>query len=218
MAKKNQASLSKTEKSPNQKKSKIGYDWIRVVLGILILSVLLVVSLDMINGKFAEKQDELIEEKESDWGWIVITAGYTVPLVLTCAVPVAMCAFSKRDAQRKHLIKALIIAGSILIVICIVCPVQISGLLLEKEFCELMEQKADEQDDFMYPEELPSVEEVTLKLQRAVEWTAKAGLGLAVVGTYQGVRYKKLRDGEADEEIPPEETSDELPDVNWVER
>ena len=129
-----------------------------------------------------------------------------------------MCAFSKRDAQRKHLIKALIIAGSILIVICIVCPVTISGLLLEKEFCELMEQKADEQEDFMYPEELPSVEEVTLKLQRAVEWTAKAGLGLAVVGTYQGVRYKKLRDGEADEEIPPEETSDELPDVNWVER
>lgn len=218
MAKKNQASLSKTEKSPNQKKSKIGFDWIRVVLGILILSVLLVVSLDMINGKFAEKQDELIEEKESDWGWIVITAGYTVPLVLTCAVPVAMCIFSKRDAQRKHLIKALIIAGSILIVICIVCPVQISGLLLEKEFCEMMEQKADEEEDFIYPEELPSVEEVTLKLQRAVEWTAKAGLGLVIVGAYQGLRYKKLRDGEPDEEIIPEEQTDDLPDVDWVQR
>ncbi len=195
---------------------RIGFDWIRVVLGILILSVLLGVSLNMINDQFAEKQDELIEEKMNHFGWIVIAFGYTVPLILACSVPVVMCLGSKRDAQRKHLIKALIILGSFIIIILIVCPKQIAEFAEQRETCLMLEELEKEHEDFVYPETQLSVEEVTLLLQRAVEWTAKAGLGLAIVGAYQGIRYKKLRDGEADEEIPEDELDDDPPDVDWT--
>lgn len=207
---------SDKEKKPFFKS--IGFDLIRIILGILILTILLTVSLDMINDQFATKQDELIEEKESDWGWIVITVGYTVPLIFACVVPLVMCVGSKKDAQRKHLIKFLIVAISAVIVLCMICPKEIKDLVNQKEFCEMLEQKADEDEDFVYPEDQPSVKEVTLMLQRVAEWTAKAGVCLAVVAGYQGVRYKKLRDGEQDEEVPPEELTDDLPDVNWVER
>lgn len=217
MAKSQNTSPKKNENPRQAVTSRIGFDWIRVVLGILILSVLLFVSLDMINDQFASKQDELIEEKKDDFGWIVITVGYTVPLILACTVPMIMCLGGKNDAQRKHLIKALIIAGAAVIVIGVICPKQISDLTKKREFCLALEQKADEENDFVYPEDQPSVKEVTLMLQRTVEWTAKAGLGLAVVGAYQGVRYKKLRDGEKDDEIPEDELLDDLPDVDWRE-
>ena len=40
---------------------------------------------------------------------------------------------------------------------------------------------------------------------------------LAIVGAYQGARYKKLRDGDLDDEIPEDELSDDdLPDVDWI--
>ena len=118
-------SVNKTpeiEKTSKTFASRVGYDWIRVVLGILILCVLLAVSLDMINDQFATKQDELIEDEKDDFGWIVITVGYTVPLILACAVPVVMCIGSKKDAQRKHLIKLLIVAGAAVFAIGILCP------------------------------------------------------------------------------------------------
>jgi hypothetical protein len=53
-------------------------------------------------------------------------------------------------------------------------------------------------------------------MERTVKWTAKAALGIAIVGVYQGARYKKLRDGDEDEEIPEDEFADDLPDVDWV--
>lgn len=195
---------------------RIGFDWIRVVLGILILSVLLGVSLDMINDQFAEVQDKLIEKKMNHFGWIAIVIGYTVPLILACAVPVVMCLGSKKDAQRKHLIKALIVAGAFVIIILCVCPGQIKELTEQREMCLALEEMEETEEDFVYPETQLSVKEVTLLLQRTVEWTAKAGLGLAVVGAYQGVRYKKLRDGDADEKIPEDELADDLPDVDWT--
>ena len=195
---------------------RIGFDWIRVVLGILILSVLLGVSLNMINDQFAEVQDKLIEKKMNHFGWIAIVIGYTVPLILACSVPVVMCLGSKKDAQRKHLIKALIVLGAFIIVILIVCPKEITDLVEQREMCLALEEMEETVEDFVYPETQLSVKEVTLLLQRAVEWTAKAGLGLAIVGAYQGVRYKKLRDGDADEEVPEDELADDLPDVDWT--
>lgn len=216
MEKQENNSVAKPESPIRRVFDRIGFDWIRVVLGILILSVLLGVSLNMINDQFAAKQDELIEEKMNHFGWIVIAFGYTVPLILACAVPVVMCLGSKRDAQRKHLIKALIILGAFVIVIFIVCPKQITDLVEQRETCLALEEMEETVEDFIYPETQLSVNEVTLLLQRTVEWTAKAGLGLAIVGAYQGVRYKKLRDGDADEEIPEDELADELPDVDWT--
>ena len=193
------------------------WDIVRVLLGILILCILLCVSLDMINDQFATKQDELIEDSKKDFGWIVITVGYTLPLIFACAVPVVMCAGSKRDAQRKHLIKGLIIAGAAAVMFVIVCPKQISDMAKQREFCQMLEQRVEDEEDFIYPEDAPKLKDVTTKMERTVKWTAKAALGLAVVGAYQGVRYKKLRDGDADEEIPEDELSDDLPDVDWVE-
>ena len=81
----------------------------------------------------------------------------------------------------------------------------------------MLEQRVEDQEDFIYPENAPKLKDVTTKMERTVKWTAKAMLGLAVVGAYQGVRYKKLRDGDADEEIPEDELADDLPDVDWVE-
>lgn len=192
------------------------WDVVRIILGILILSVLLGVSLNMINEKFAEKQDELLEEKQDDFGWIVITVGYTVPLALAASVPVIMCAGAKRDARRKHLIKALILAGTAVIIFGIVCPKQISDMVKQRELCQALEQRVEEEEDFEYPKDAPKLKDVMTEMERTVKWTAKAALGLAVVGAYQGVRYKKLRDGDLDEEIPEDELADDLPDVDWV--
>ena len=69
---------------------------------------------------------------------------------------------------------------------------------------------------FEYPETAPKLKDVTTKLERTVKWTAQAALSFAVVGAYQGVRYKKLRGGVQDDEIPEDELADELPDVDWV--
>lgn len=191
-------------------------DIVRIVLGIVILSILLTASLHMINGKFAEKQDELVEDSKKDFGWIVITVGYTLPLIFACTVPVLMCVGSKREAQRKHLIKGLIIVGAFVIVFGAVCPKHISDMVKQREFCQALEQRAEEEEDFIYPKDQPKLEDVTTELSRAVKWTAKSLLGLAVVGAYQGARYKKLRDGDVDEEIPEDELADDLPDVDWV--
>lgn len=216
MAKQENISPAKPASPIKRVFDRIGFDWIRVVLGILILSVLLGVSLNMINDQFAEVQDKLIEKKMNHFGWIAIVIGYTVPLILACSVPVVMCLGSKKDAQRKHLIKALIVLGAFIIVILIVCPKQITDLVEQREMCLALEEMEETVEDFVYPETQLSVKEVTLLLQRAVEWTAKAGLGLAIVGAYQGVRYKKLRDGDADEEVPEDELADDLPDVDWT--
>ena len=216
MAKQENISPAKPASPIKRVFDRIGFDWIRVILGILILSVLLGVSLNMINDQFAEVQDKLIEKKMNHFGWIAIVIGYTVPLILACSVPVVMCLGSKKDAQRKHLIKALIVLGAFIIVILIVCPKQITDLVEQREMCLALEEMEETVEDFVYPETQLTVKEVTLLLQRAVEWTAKAGLGLAIVGAYQGIRYKKLRDGEADEEIPEDELDDDPPDVDWT--
>ena len=192
------------------------WDIVRIVLGILILSILLGVSLHMINGKFAEKQAELVEDSKKDFGWVVITVGYTLPLIFAAAVPVVMCSGSKRDAQRKHLIKGLIIAGAFVIIFGMVCPKQISDMVKQRELCQMLEQKVEEEEDFVYPMDEPTLKDVTTELERVVKWTAKAALGLAIVGAYQGARYKKLRDGDLDDEIPEDELADDLPDVDWV--
>lgn len=201
------------------KANKLGFDWIRIVLGILVLSILLVISLDMINDQFADKQDELIEEKQAHVGWAVIVLGYTVPLVLACVVPVMACIGSKKTPQVKHLVKLLVVVGAAVFIIGIICPARISELTDQRELSEAYEKIKEEEkgkEETTALKEMPSVKEVTLDLQRVVEWTAKAGIALAVVGAYHGVRYKKFKDGEKDEEIPPEETCDDLPDVDWV--
>ena len=201
------------------KANKLGFDWIRIVLGILVLSILLVVSLDMINDQFADKQDELIEEKQAHVGWVVIVLGYTVPLALACVVPVMACIGSKKTPQVKHLVKLLVVVGAAVFIIGIICPARISELTDQRELSEAYEKIKEEEkgkEETTALKEMPSVKEVTLDLQRVVEWTAKAGIALAVVGAYHGVRYKKFKDGEKDEEIPPEETCDDLPDVDWV--
>jgi queuine/archaeosine tRNA-ribosyltransferase len=74
----------------------------------------------------------------------------------------------------------------------------------------------EQEEDFLYPETAPKLKDVTEKMERTVKWTAKAALGIAIVGVYQGARYKKLRDGDEDEEIPEDEFADDLPDVDWV--
>ncbi len=192
------------------------WDVVRVVLGIVVLSILLSVSLNMINDQFAEKQDQLIEEKKKDFGWIVITVGYTLPLAFAAAVPVIACVGSKKNAQRKHLIKGLIVAGAALITFGVLCPGQIKDMVEQREFCQMLEQRVEDEEDFKYPESAPKLKDVTTELERTVKWTAKAALGLAVVGAYHGARYKKLRDGEQDDEIPEDELCDDLPDVDWV--
>lgn len=195
----------------------VGFDWIRVVAGIMVLVALLVISLWSVNGAFAEKQAELIEDQKKDFGWIVMTVGYTVPLVLCCAVPVVACIGSKKGEMRKHLIKGLILAGAAVVVLGGVCPFCIGTKVKHRELALSMEEQADETPDFVIPEDAPRSDEVTKELERMVEWTARALIGLAVIGAYQFVRYKKLKDGDLDEEVPPDELSDDLPDVDWVE-
>ena len=233
-AKKNQSQHQSVQNAQNKKakkskkqdeqvkpdtSDKLGLDWIRIIVGILVLSVLLVISLDMINDQFADKQDELIEEKQAHVGWAVIVLGYTVPLVLACVVPVMACIGSKKTPQVKHLVKLLVVVGAAVFIIGIICPARISELTDQRELSEAYEKIKEEEkgkEETTALKEMPSVKEVTLDLQRVVEWTAKAGIALAVVGAYHGVRYKKFKDGEKDEEIPPEETCDDLPDVDWV--
>ncbi len=207
------------EKKQNDQKEKIPFhfDWLRIGLGILVLTVLLAISLNSINGTFAEKQAELIEDSKKDFGWIAITVGYTVPLILGCAVPVLACIGCKKGDQRKHLIKGLIIAGAAVIVLCGICPLKISSMVKQRELAQSFEDMAAEDPEFIIPEDAPDLEEVTTELERVVQWTAETLVGLAVLGTYQGARYKKLRDGDLDEEIPTDELDDNPPDVDWVE-
>ncbi len=216
MAKKQQASSSYTKIKLPIKKSDL-WDILRILIGIVVLCVLLSTSLDMINDQFATKQAELVEDSKKDFGWIAITIGYTVPLILACVVPVIACVGCKKGAQRKHLIKGLIIAGAAVITFGVLCPGQIKDMVEQREYCQILEERVEEEEDFEYPETAPKLEDVTDKLERTVKWTAKAALGIAVVGAYQGARYKKLRDGEADDEIPEDELCDDLPDVDWVE-
>ena len=211
----------KTSKADVKKEtffSRVGVDLIRIILGIIILSVLLSVSLSMINGKFAEKQEELTEDNKKQIGWVVMNIGYVVPLALVGVIPVVACIGSKKDDQRKHLVKALILVGAAVAILVMFGPKQLSDLTKQREFCQMLEQRADEEEEFIYPEYEPTVKEVTTKLQRTVKWYANALLGFAVVGAYQGVRYKKLRDGEPDDEIPEDELTDDLPDVDWYDR
>lgn len=215
MAKNKEASSQQNTVTVRIKKSVL-WDVLRVLLGIVVLSILLSTSLDMINDQFATKQAELVEDGKKDFGWIVLNVGYTVPLILACAIPALACIGSKRGAQRKHLIKGLIIAGAAVITLGILCPGQIKDQIKQREYCQILEERVEEEEDFEYPETAPKLGDVTTKMERTVKWTAKAALGLAVVGAYQGVRYKKLRDGDADDEIPEDETADELPDVDWV--
>lgn len=207
------------EKMQNNKKERIpfGFDWIRIAAGIQVLVVLLVISLWSVNGTFAEKQAELIEDQKKDFGWIVLTVGYTVPLILGCAVPVVACIGNRKGEMRKHLIKGLIIAGAAVIVLGGVCPFAIGAKVKQRELSLHMEERADENPEFVIPESVPKSEDVTKELERLVEWTSRALLGLAVIGAYQFIRYKKLKDGDLDEEVPPDELCDDLPDVDWVE-
>ena len=117
------ASAGKTIKL-SFKKSDL-WDLLRIVLGIIVLCVLLSVSLDMINDQFATKQAELVEDSKKDFGWIVITVGYTVPLILACVVPVLACVGSRKGAQRKHLVKGLIVLGAAIVTFGILCPGQL---------------------------------------------------------------------------------------------
>lgn len=214
----NNANSNAPKKVAEPQVRKYNFDWIRIVAGILVLTALLGASLWSINHTFAEKQAELVEEEKDDFGGVLMVFAYTVPLILACAVPALACIGSKKDAQRKHLIKGLIVAGAIALVILQACPVQIWTLAKQRELCEMLEQKAKDEEDYVYPEYLPSVKDVTLEMQRTVEWTAKGGIGLAVIGVYHAVRYKKLKDGEQDDEIPADELDDDPPDVDWQER
>ena len=216
MAKKQNTSSKQNKKELRISKSVL-VDVVRVLIGIVVLCVLLSVSLDVLNDQFVTKQEELIEDSKKDFGWIVITVGYTLPLIFASVVPVLACVGSRRDAQRKHLIKGLIIAGAAVITFGVLCPMQIKELNDQRKFCEDLEQRVEDEEDFVYPETAPKLGDVTKELERCVKWTAKAALGIAVVGAYQGARYKKLRDGDADDEIPEDELCDDLPDVDWVE-
>ena len=71
--------------------------------------------------------------------------------------------------------------------------------------------------EYVIPEDAPDKDEVTTEMERAVQWTAEAVISLGVLVAYQGARYKKLKDGDLDDEIPADELSDDLPDVDWVE-
>ena len=198
------------------KKNPFGFDWLRIILGIVVLSILLCVSLSLIHDKFLEKQEELTEDNKKQIGWVVMNTGYLVPLVLVCVIPVVACIGSKKGEQRKHLIKGLILVGAAVIVLVAFGPKQLSDLTKQRAFCQMLEEREDEEEDFIYPEYEPTVKEVTAKMQRTVKWYANAALSFALVGAYQGVRYKKLRDGEPDDEIPEDELTDDLPDVDWV--
>ena len=208
------ASTDKTIKLPFKKADL--WDLLRVVLGIVVLCVLLSMSLDMINDQFATKQAELVEDSKKDFGWIVITVGYLVPLILACVVPVLACIGSKKSAQRQHLVKGLIILGAAIITLGVLCPGQIKDQVKQREFCQMLEERVEQEEGFEYPETAPKLEDVMTKMGRTVKWTAEAAVGLAVVGAYQGARYKKLRDGDEDEEIPEDELAEDLPDVDWV--
>lgn len=216
MAKKKQVSTQNKNIRFSIKKTDL-WDIVRVLAGIVVLCVLLGVSLDMINDQFATTQADLVEDSKKDFGWIAITIGYTVPLILACVVPVLACVGSRKGAQRKHLLKGLIIAGAAVITFGVLCPMQIKELNDQRKFCEDLEQRVEDEEDFVYPETAPKLGDVTTELERCVKWTAKAALGIAVVGAYQGARYKKLRDGDEDDEIPEDELCDDLPDVDWVE-
>lgn len=216
MAKKKQVSAQNKNIRFSIKKTDL-WDIVRVLAGIVVLCVLLSVSLDMINDQFATTQADLVEDSKKDFGWIAITIGYTVPLILACVVPVLACVGSRKGAQRKHLLKGLIIAGAAVITFGVLCPMQIKELNDQRKFCEDLEQRVEDEEDFVYPETAPKLGDVTTELERCVKWTAKAALGIAVVGAYQGARYKKLRDGDEDDEIPEDELCDDLPDVDWVE-
>ncbi|MBR5602237.1 MAG: hypothetical protein IKW24_06350, partial [Clostridia bacterium] len=163
------------------------------------------------------KQEELIEDSKKDFGWIVITVGYTLPLIFACVVPVLACVGSRRDAQRKHLIKGLIVAGAAVIVLCGVCPLRISSMVKQRELAQSLEDMAAEDPEFIIPEDAPDLKEVTTELERVVDWTARSLIALGVLGAYQGARYKKFKDDDLDDEIPADELSDDLPDVDWVE-
>ena len=215
MAKNTQPNASYTKIKLPIKKSDL-WDVLRIVIGIVVLCVLLSMSLDMINDQFATKQAELVEDSKKDFGWIAITIGYTVPLILACVVPVLACVGCKKGAQRKHLIKGLIIAGAAVVTFGVLCPGQIKDMVEQREYCQILEERVEQEEDFLYPEMAPKLKDVTEKMERTVKWTAKAALGIAIVGVYQGARYKKLRDGDEDEEIPEDEFADDLPDVDWV--
>ena len=215
MAKNTQSNASYTKIKLPIKKSDL-WDVLRIVIGIVVLCVLLSMSLDMINDQFATKQAELVEDSKKDFGWIAITIGYTVPLILACVVPVLACVGCKKGAQRKHLIKGLIIAGAAVVTFGVLCPGQIKDMVEQREYCQILEERVEQEEDFLYPEMAPKLKDVTEKMERTVKWTAKAALGIAIVGVYQGARYKKLRDGDEDEEIPEDEFADDLPDVDWV--
>ena len=217
MAKNTNVSSTNTNKSTKFSFTK-EHLWmaIRIAVGIIVLCVLLSSSLDMINDQFANKQAELVEDSKKDFGWIVITVGYAVPLILACAVPALACIGYKNEAKRKHLVKCLIIVGAAIFAFGALCPGQIKDLVKQREYCQILEERVEQEDDFEYPETAPKLKDVTTKLERTVKWTAQAALSFAVVGAYQGVRYKKLRDGVQDDEIPEDELADELPDVDWV--
>lgn len=215
MAKNTQPNASYTKIKLPIKKSDL-WDVLRIVIGIVVLCVLLSMSLDMINDQFATKQAELVEDSKKDFGWIAITIGYTVPLILACVVPVLACVGCKKGAQRKHLIKGLIIAGAAVVTFGALCPGQIKDMVKQREYCQILEERVEQEEDFLYPETAPKLKDVTEKMERTVKWTAKAALGIAIVGVYQGARYKKLRDGDEDEDIPEDEFADDLPDVDWV--
>lgn len=215
MAKKQNTSSKQDKKELRISKAVI-VDVVRVLVGIIVLCVLLSVSLDVLNDQLVTKQEELIEDSKKDFGWIVITVGYTLPLIFAGAVPVLACVGSRRDAQRKHLIKGLIIAGAAVVTFGVLCPGQIKDMVEQREYCQILEERVEQEEDFLYPETAPKLKDVTEKMERTVKWTAKAALGIAIVGVYQGARYKKLRDGDEDEEIPEDEFADDLPDVDWV--
>ncbi len=206
------------EKKQNDKKERIPlhFDWLRMGLGILVLTVLLIFFFGEINGFFAEKQAELIEDSKKDFGWIAITVGYTMPLILGCAVPALACIGCRKGAQRKHLIKCVIIAASAVLVLGVYCPLQIKEMVGQRELAQGYEDMAAEDPEYVIPEDAPDVDKVTTEMERAVQWMAEAVISLGVLATYQGVRYKKLKDGDPDEEIPADELDDNPADVDWV--
>ena len=205
-------------KQKNQKeKIPLKFDWLRMGLGILVLVALLVVCFGAINGFFAEKQADLMEDGKKDFGWVAITVGYTMPLILGCAVPVLACIGCRKGDQRKHLIKLVILAVAAFLVLCIYCPYQIKQMVGQRELAQNYEDMAAEDPEYVIPEDAPDKDEVTTEMERAVQWTAEAVISLGVLVAYQGARYKKLKDGDLDDEIPADELSDDLPDVDWVE-
>jgi uncharacterized membrane protein YkvI len=148
MAKNTQPNASYTKIKLPIKKSDL-WDVLRIVIGIVVLCVLLSMSLDMINDQFATKQAELVEDSKKDFGWIAITIGYTVPLILACVVPVLACVGCKKGAQRKHLIKGLIIAGAAVVTFGVLCPGQIKDMVKQREYCQILEERVEQEEDFL---------------------------------------------------------------------